>query len=116
MCIRDRLQATPSLRWLGVILLGLGQGGSFSMALTLIVLRTGNSRLAGKLSGLAQGGGYTLAAMGPLGVGVMLQFGLGLTAITSVLVTICALAAGFALFAGRNRRLEIDDGGQVVTR
>lgn len=110
------LQATPSLRWLGVILLGLGQGGSFSLALTLIVLRTGNSRLAGRLSGLAQGGGYTLAAMGPLGVGVMLQFGLGLTAITSVLMTICALAAGFALFAGRNRRLEIDDSGQVVTR
>ncbi len=110
------LQAAPSLRWLGVILLGLGQGGSFSLALTLIVLRTGNSRLAGKLSGLAQGGGYSLAAMGPLGVGVMLQFDLGLAAITSVLLAICALSAGFALFAGRNRRLEIDDSGQVVTR
>ncbi|MDR5902242.1 MFS transporter [Halomonas icarae] len=110
------LQGTPSLRWIGVILLGLGQGGSFSLALTLIVLRTGNSRLAGKLSGLAQGGGYTLAAMGPLGVGVMLQLDLGLGIITGVLLAICALAATFALFAGRNRRLEIDNDGQVVTR
>nr|WP_298248650.1 MFS transporter [uncultured Halomonas sp.] len=110
------LQAPSSLRWLGVILLGLGQGGSFSLALTLIVLRTGNSRLAGKLSGLAQGGGYTLAAMGPLGVGVMLQLGLGLGIITAVLVAICALAATFALFAGRNRRLETGDDGQVITR
>ncbi|HSH57653.1 MAG TPA: MFS transporter [Halomonas sp.] len=110
------LQGAPALRWVGVVLLGLGQGGSFSLALTLIVLRTGNSRLAGKLSGLAQGGGYTLAAMGPLGVGVMLQLDLGLSIITGVLLTVCALAATFALFAGRNRRLEIDNGGQVVTR
>ncbi|MDT0499628.1 MULTISPECIES: MFS transporter [unclassified Halomonas] len=110
------LQGAPSLRWVGVVLLGLGQGGSFSLALTLIVLRTGNSRLAGKLSGLAQGGGYTLAAMGPLGVGVMLQLDLGLGSITGVLLAICALAATFALFAGRNRRLEIDNDGQVVTR
>ena len=80
------------------------------------MLRTGNSRLAGKLSGLAQGGGYTLAAMGPLGVGVMLQLGLGLGAITGVLMAICALAASFALLAGRNHRLEIDDAGHVVTR
>ncbi len=110
------LQAPTSLRWLGVVLLGMGQGGSFSLALTLIVLRTGNSRLAGKLSGLAQGGGYTLAAMGPLGVGVMLQLGLGLAAITGVLVTICALSASFAMFAGRNRRLESDADGRVFTR
>ncbi|WP_299233127.1 MFS transporter [uncultured Halomonas sp.] len=110
------LQGASSLRWIGVVLLGLGQGGSFSLALTLIVLRTGNSRLAGKLSGLAQGGGYTLAAMGPLGVGVMLQLDLGLGIITGVLLAICALAATFALFAGRNRRLEIDNDGQVVTR
>lgn len=104
------------LRWLGIVLLGLGQGGGFSLALTLIVLRTGNSRLAGKLSGLVQGGGYTLAALGPLGVGVMLQLNLGLAVITGVLLAICASAAAFALFAGRNRRLEIDAQGQLVTR
>lgn len=105
-----------SLRWLGIVLLGLGQGGGFSLALTLIVLRTGTSRLAGKLSGLAQGGGYTLAAMGPLGIGVMLQLDLGLAAITAVLLAVCAAAATFALFAGRNRRLEIDAEGQLITR
>ena len=105
-----------NLRWLGIVLLGLGQGGGFSLALTLIVLRTGNSRLAGKLSGLVQGGGYTLAAMGPLGVGVMLQLDLELATITAVLLAICASAAAFALFAGRNRRLEIDAEGQLVTR
>ncbi|MDN3521019.1 MFS transporter [Halomonas ramblicola] len=110
------LQAPTTLRWPGALLLGLGQGANFSLALTLIVLRSGTSRLAGKLSGLAQGGGYTLAALGPLGVGVMLQLDLGLTLITAFLLTICALAATFALFAGRNRRLEIDAAGRVTTR
>ncbi len=110
------LQASAAWRWPGVVLLGLGQGGGFSLALTLIVLRTGNSRLAGKLSGIAQGGGYTLAAMGPLGIGVMLQFGVGLPSVTLVLLGIVATSMGFALFAGRNRRLEVDATGRLVTR
>ncbi|PMR82526.1 MFS transporter [Halomonas urumqiensis] len=110
------LQGPLALRWLGIVLLGLGQGGGFSLALTLIVLRTGNSRLAGKLSGLAQGGGYTIAAMGPLGIGVMLQFEVGLGMVTVALLLITLTAALFACLAGRNLRLEIDDAGQLVTR
>ncbi|MBA2777601.1 MFS transporter [Billgrantia kenyensis] len=110
------LQAGEAWRWPGVVLLGLGQGGSFSLALTLIVLRTANSRLAGKLSGLAQGGGYTLAAMGPLGVGVLLQLEVSMTTMTSVLLLIVAVAAGFALLAGRNLRLDVDASGRLTTR
>lgn len=110
------LQGPLTLRWPGIVLLGLGQGGGFSLALTLIVLRSGNSRLAGKLSGLAQGGGYTIAAMGPLGIGVMLQFEVGLGVVTTALLLITLTAAIFACFAGRNLRLEIDDDGQLVTR
>ncbi|MCE8010825.1 MFS transporter [Billgrantia desiderata] len=110
------LQAGESWRWPGVVLLGLGQGGSFSLALSLIVLRTANSRLAGKLSGLAQGGGYTLAALGPLAVGVLLQLQVGMATMTGVLLSIVAVAAGFALLAGRNRRLDVDAEGRLITR
>ncbi|WP_111412037.1 MFS transporter [Billgrantia lactosivorans] len=110
------LQAAANWRWPGVVLLGLGQGGSFSLALTLIVLRTANSRLAGKLSGLAQGGGYTLAAMGPLAVGMLLQFDVGTPAITFVLLLIVALAIAFALLAGRNRRLDVGEDGRLFVR
>ncbi|MBW6391127.1 MFS transporter [Billgrantia antri] len=109
------LQADIQWRWPGVVLLGLGQGGSFSLALTLIVLRTANSRLSGKLSGLAQGGGYTLAAMGPLAVGVLLQLEVSLDAITLVLLLIVAAAAAFAMLAGRNRRLDLDKSGKLFT-
>lgn len=55
--------------WAG--LLGLGQGGQFSVALLLVVLRAPNPQRAAQLSGMAQGVGYTLAAFGPLAVGLL---------------------------------------------
>ncbi|HEY0286695.1 MAG TPA: CynX/NimT family MFS transporter [Pseudomonas sp.] len=56
--------------WGWAILLGLGQGGTFSLALTLIVLRSRDSHVAANLSSMAQGVGYTLASMGPFAVGI----------------------------------------------
>ncbi|HZJ92622.1 MAG TPA: MFS transporter [Thiopseudomonas sp.] len=104
-----------ALRWPGAILLGLGQGGSFSLALTLIVLRSGNTKIAAELSALVQGGGYTLAAMGPLVVGLMIDANIGIKGITWLLLTILAFAASMALLAGRQHRLEIDNAGTLVT-
>ncbi|MBQ0833472.1 MFS transporter [Marinobacter sp.] len=57
--------------WLWVILLGLGQGGSFSIALTLLAVRARDAETAARLSGMAQSVGYTMAALGPLFVGVL---------------------------------------------
>ncbi|MCK9535470.1 MAG: MFS transporter [Pseudomonas sp.] len=109
------LLGPASLSWPGAMLLGLGQGGSFSLALTLIVLRSGNAKIAGELSALVQGGGYTLAAMGPLVVGLMIDAQISTQGITWVLLTILAFAAFMALFAGRQQRLEIDDSGVLLT-
>lgn len=53
------------------IILGLGQGGTFSMALSLIVLRSPDAATAARLSGMAQGIGYTLASLGPLLLGLI---------------------------------------------
>jgi CP family cyanate transporter-like MFS transporter len=105
-----------SWRWTGVVLLGLGQGASFSLTLTLIVLRTSSSCLAGKLSGLAQGGGYTLAALGPLSIGILLQLHASLGTLTLMLLGIVGLCIAFAMLAGRNRRLDISDEGILITR
>ncbi len=109
------LLGSPALRWPGALVLGLGQGGSFSLALTLIVLRSGNSQIAGELSALAQGGGYVLAAMGPLVVGFMLDANLSIQAITQLLFTILAFAAAMALLAGRKRCLETNAQGELTT-
>ncbi len=109
------LLGPAALRWPGAILLGLGQGGSFSLALTLIVLRSGNTKIAGELSALAQGGGYTLAAMGPLVVGLMIDADIGIKGITWVLLSVLTFAASMALLAGRQLRLEFDNTGALVT-
>ncbi|MCB1676146.1 MAG: hypothetical protein KDI01_07635, partial [Halioglobus sp.] len=57
--------------WFWVVVLGLGQGGAFSIALTLLAVRARDAPTAAQLSGMAQGVGYTLAALGPLLVGVL---------------------------------------------
>ena len=109
------LLGPAALRWPGSILLGFGQGGSFSLALTLIVLRSGDAKIAGNLSAFVQGGGYTLAAMGPLVVGLMLDANLSIQGIIGLLLTILAFAMAMAVLAGRQQRLEINDLGALVT-
>jgi CP family cyanate transporter-like MFS transporter len=54
------------------LLLGIGLGGSFPLALTLVSLRTRSAADATGLSSMAQGIGYLVAALGPLGVGALL--------------------------------------------
>jgi CP family cyanate transporter-like MFS transporter len=56
---------------LWVVLLGLGLGACFSLALTFFALRAPDSECAAALSGMAQSVGYTLAAVGPFLFGVL---------------------------------------------
>ena len=60
-----------ALTVLWVSLLGLGQGASISLALTLFALRTADAAGAAALSGMAQSAGYLLAATGPFLFGVL---------------------------------------------
>ena len=92
--------------WGWAILLGLGQGGTFSLALTLIVLRSRDSHVAANLSGMAQGIGYTLASMGPLAVGLLHDWtgGWGATGwvfgVIGLGAIIAGCGAGRALYVG----------------
>lgn len=61
------LPASGTVIW--VALFGLAQGSGFSLALTLIVLRSATPRVAAGLGGVAQGGGYLLASAGPVALG-----------------------------------------------
>lgn len=95
------------------VLQGIGQGGLIAAAMTLIVLRSPDSHIAAHLSGMAQGVGYTLAAIGPLLVGLIRNW-TGSFAAASVLfvalgigVAIMGLGAGRALHVGaRTERME----------
>ncbi|VWX61220.1 MFS transporter, CP family, cyanate transporter [Burkholderiales bacterium 8X] len=57
--------------WTYAVVLGIAQGSTFALGLTLIVLRSPNADIASRLSGMAQGVGYLIAACGPLLVGLL---------------------------------------------
>ena len=65
------LIAAETATALWVVLLGLGQGACFSLALTFFALRASDSEHAAALSGMAQTVGYLLAAVGPFLFGLL---------------------------------------------
>ncbi|MCU1749955.1 CynX/NimT family MFS transporter [Pseudomonas sp. 6D_7.1_Bac1] len=94
--------------WGWAILLGLGQGGTFSLALTLIVLRSRDAHVAANLSSMAQGFGYTLASMGPFAVGLVHDWTGGWTALGWIfgVIGLGAIIAG--LGAGRSLYVQVE--------
>ncbi len=86
--------STAATLW--VVLLGLGQGASFSLALTFFALRAPDSKHAAALSGMAQSVGYLLAAGGPFLFGVLRDATGSWTAPLALLlaVTACLLISG----------------------
>jgi CP family cyanate transporter-like MFS transporter len=92
--------STASVLW--VVLLGLGQGACFGLALTLFALRAPDSEHAAALSGMAQTFGYLFAAAGPFLFGVLRDATKAWTVPLALLFafTVCLLIAG--LGAGRD--------------
>jgi CP family cyanate transporter-like MFS transporter len=89
--------------WLWAVVLGLGQGGSFAIALALLVLRAPDARVATYLSGMAQSVGYTIASMGPLLAGLLRDWAGSWAATGPLFVMICLLAGAAGFGAGRAR-------------
>lgn len=87
--------------WGWAILLGLGQGGTFSLALTLIVLRSRDAHVAANLSSMAQGFGYTLASLGPFAVGLVHDWTGGWNAVGWIFAVLGLGAILAGLGAGR---------------
>ncbi|MDD1013316.1 CynX/NimT family MFS transporter [Pseudomonas rubra] len=93
--------------WGWAIVLGLGQGGTFALALTLIVLRSSDAHVAANLSSMAQGIGYTLASMGPFAVGLVHDLTGGWSAVGWIFAVLGIGAIGFGLKAGRNLHVQV---------
>lgn len=93
---------SPAMLTFWVILIGVGQGSSISLALTLIGLRSENAHQAAALSGMSQSAGYLLAAIGPSFVGFLYDHTHSWNG--PILLFIAALIAliGTGLGAGRN--------------
>ncbi|MDM5303939.1 MFS transporter [Bacillus subtilis] len=86
-----------------MIIIGIGQGSSISLALTLIGLRSENAQQAAALSGMSQSFGYLLAAVGPIFVGYLFDqthsWTMPLVLLIAALITMGAAGLG----AGRDQ-------------
>ena len=71
ICLMAMLFGPLWLVWVYAALLGLAQGGLFSVCMTLIVLRSPDSFVAAHLSSMAQTVGYLVASVGPLLIGLL---------------------------------------------
>ncbi|MEE1754302.1 CynX/NimT family MFS transporter [Streptomyces sp. SP18CS02] len=91
--------------WLWSAVLGVGQGGAVGLALTLIVLRSGDALTASRLSGMAQTVGYLLAAVGPLAAGAVHEATGGWTVPIALVLCVCAAALVVGLLAARDRKV-----------
>ncbi|WP_207877676.1 MFS transporter [Pseudomonas sp. 32_A] len=101
------LYAPLSGLWGWAVVLGLGQGGTFALALTLIVLRSKDAHVAANLSSMAQGVGYTLASMGPLAVGLVHDLTGGWSAVGWIFAVLGVGAIVFGLGAGRALHVQV---------
>ena len=97
------LAAPLAWQWVLAAVLGLAQGAAFSLGILLIMLRAGDSETAARLSGMAQGVGYTMAAAGPLLVGVLHDRSGGWSGAGWLFAVVGVAAAAAGVLAGRNR-------------
>ena len=91
--------------WLWIVVLGLGQGVGFATALSFIGLRASDAHVTAQLSGMAQGLGYVIAALGPLVVGAVhdATHSWNAPTVLVLVISVAMLAPGFG--AGRTRTI-----------
>ncbi len=92
-----------SLVVLWTILIGIGSGFAFSLAMMFFVLRTRTPMEAAELSGMAQTVGYLLAAVGPTLFGFLHDQTQGWTFPLLVLLLVAVLLLIVGLGSARNR-------------
>ena len=92
-----------SIAFFWMVVLGIGQGGQFGLALLLIVIRSADDHVAARLSAMAQSGGYIIAGLGPLLMGGLYSLTSGWTApiVFLVVANFFGLVMGYR--AGRER-------------
>jgi MFS transporter, CP family, cyanate transporter len=95
--------AGHTLLILSIIFIGVVQGASISLALTLIGLRTTHAKQASELSGMAQSVGYLLAAIGPILIGFLFDQTHSWTTPIIVLIIVTLIMTAAGLGGARNQ-------------
>jgi CP family cyanate transporter-like MFS transporter len=108
------LIVAPSLWPLWCCLAGLAQGGGITIVFIAIVRRSRDLTENRRLSAMVQGGGYVVAALGPLVIGSVHEATGGWTApLLVILGAVVVMAAAGAPSAGGRTRSGAQDAGAV---
>lgn len=91
--------------WVWMTLLGLGQGAAIALSLTYIVLRAPDAKHTAHLSTMAQGIGYLLAGLGPLGIGILHAAVGGWAVPVAALIILLGVQAAAGAAASRERHV-----------
>lgn len=90
--------------FLSALLLGIGAGGLFPLALMLPLLMTQRADEVSAWSSLSQGGGYVLGALGPLAVGRIFDATDSFQPALIAMVVVTILMIGVQVMLGRSSR------------
>jgi CP family cyanate transporter-like MFS transporter len=110
------LMTAPTLApWLWALLLGVATGGIFPLTLTQIGLRCRTPNGTAALSAFSQSVGYALSALGPLGIGVLVDVTGSWTLPLGGMLALSLLLAAVAPTVARPRIVEheLQPPGQV---
>ncbi|WP_433036983.1 CynX/NimT family MFS transporter [Actinomycetospora sp. CA-053990] len=97
--------APGTLPALWMVLLGVAQGSNIALGLLLITLRSPDTAHTAELSAMAQGIGYTLAAVGPFGLGALHDLTDGWTVPLVVMAVLVVPTILMGIGAGRDRHV-----------
>lgn len=100
--------SSPYILICAVSLLALGAGGSISLSIAFISLRTPNAVKASALSGMAQSAGYLLAAIGPALMGYIYDLSLSWFIPITLFMILLVLLFLFGLQAGNNVTVAVE--------
>jgi CP family cyanate transporter-like MFS transporter len=90
-------------QWLVALVMGLAMGAAFALAVMFMVLRAPDGHRAAQLSSMAQSVGYTMAAAGPLLMGVLHDLTGDWTGAGVMFPVVGVIAAAAGALAGRDR-------------
>jgi CP family cyanate transporter-like MFS transporter len=93
-------------------LIGIGQGSTFALGLSLFVLRAHGVPASAQLSAMAQSVGYVLAALGPLAVGLVFDLTNAWTVPLTLLLLLLVPQLVAGALAGRRRWVDAAAGDQ----
>jgi MFS transporter, CP family, cyanate transporter len=100
------LLAPTAAPYLWAVLIGIGQGAAFALALHLFVLRTRQVHETARLSAMAQTVGYVISAFGPLLVGLVHDATGSWTAPLLLLLALLVPQLAFGALSGRARTID----------